>query len=46
MWFDRLTQKRIENLPVEAHAHRYQLIGNKTECLNRHSVIEVNNLLV
>lgn len=46
MWFDRLSQKQIENLPIEVHAHRYQFVGNKTECLNRHSVIELNNLLV
>ncbi|EKO3941941.1 hypothetical protein F7U70_000780 [Vibrio fluvialis] len=46
MWFDRLSQKKLPDLPPTIEPCRYQWLGKNDECLNRHAEIHYENLLV
>lgn len=46
MWFDRLIQKKVKELPGLVEPGRFQWAGKGEECLNGHSSIQVNDLLV
>lgn len=45
MWFDRLTQQDLIDLPMQVEPSRYHWQGKNTECLNGHSVVRPGALL-
>ena len=46
MWFDRLTQTKVKELPDLVEIGRFQWAGKNIECLNGHSPIQSGELLV
>jgi hypothetical protein len=46
MWFDRLTQVKIKELPGLVEPGRFQWTGKGEECLNGHSSIQPKDLLI
>ncbi len=46
MWFDRLIQKKVKELPGLVEPGRFQWFGKSSECLNGHSPIQAGGLLV
>lgn len=46
MWFDRLIQEKVKDLPDQIEPGRFQWAGKSSECLNGHCLISPKDLLI